>query len=267
MPDLIRDLRDSSSSSGNKPRAKAQKWIISTTEGGLNITVVGQFTVDDLQLNTIGGVYADVTSVNMAHPISQWIRGQLETITLTSEFFAEHQDDEITSRFADLLRLTRRDEKLMRPPVCVFSFGTKLSMMCHLEHVANVAYGPLRPDGTPQRIRFTLTLRNYTPSVVNPTDPSKPEHQSRMRKVKTGDTYESISADEYGEAMNGEFLRRWSGYRPDLKEGDEVHILAADYIARQGRVRPRSAILYQMTVNPKVAVLLMAARAGSLIDV
>jgi len=269
--DVIRDLRPNANddanygrvdTSGNKPRAKAQKWVIESEEAG--ISVVGQFTVDDLQLNTVGGVYADITSVNQSHPITQWIRGQLETVTLNSEFFAEHKNDEVTTRFGDLLKLARRDDTWGRPPICMFSFGTKLSMMCFLEHVANIGFGPLRPDGTPQRIKFTLTLRNYTPNLQQPTDPSIPGHQSLWRVAKTGDTYESIARREYGDAMVGEFLRRWHSYRPNLVEGDKVHILTKSYVAQLGRVLPQSPILYHTTTNPKVAAIIFAARSSSL---
>jgi hypothetical protein len=246
----------------NKPRGQLQKWILDSRE--INVTVVGQFTVDDMQLNTVGGVYYDVTSVNQAHPITQWIRGQQETITFVSEFFAEHANDEVTTRFQNLLRLTRRDEDLGRVPVSMFSFGTKLSMSCFVEHVANIAFGPLRPDGTPQRVRFTVTLRSYTPSLVKPTDPTTVPHQSRLRESKTWDTYESIAADEYGDAIKGEFLRRWSGYRPDLTEGDKVHILTLEYVTKQGPIRPQAPILYETSTNPKLASLLFAARSGSL---
>src|SRR5512135_2082540 len=225
---LIRTLRTNEGEDGNKPRYKAQKWTLESIEAG--ITVVGQFSVDELQLNTVGGVYSDITSVNQSHPVTQWIRGQLETVTLNSEFFAQHKDDEVTTRFGDLLKLTRRDDVFARPPVCIFSFGTKLKMQCFLEHVANIAFGPLRPDGTPQRIKFTLTLRNYTPNLQQPTDPATPPHQSLWRVAKTGDTYESIARREYGDALLGEFLRRQDTYRPALVEGDKVHTLTKGYI-------------------------------------
>jgi hypothetical protein len=246
----------------NKPNAKNQKWRISSSEIGVDVE--GQFTVDQIQINTVGGVYAEISTVNQSHPITQWIRGQQETITLTSELWANDSKDDIVSKFTNLLRLTRRDDKLCRAPICSFSFGQALSIQCFLEHVSNIGYGPLRPDGTPQRIHFTLTVRNYVPSVVNPTDPSKPESQSRIRQSKTGDTYESIAADEYGDAALGEWLRRWHRYRPDLTEGDGVHILTVEYMARQGRVRPQTKILKSMTENPDLASYLFAARSGSL---
>ena len=247
-----------------KPRGQAQKWTIASVEMEVPVSVTGQFTVDDMQLNAIGGVFTEITSVNQSHPITQWIRGQQETITLVSEFWAQHYKDSITQQFQDLLRLARRDEDLMRPPICMFSFGTKLSMQCFVEHVSNIAFGPLRPDGTPQRIRFTLTLRNYIPSLVAKTDPSNVSHQSRERYAKAGDTFESIAADEYGDALMGEYLRRWLGYHPDLAVGDKVHILTTDYIAQQGPVLPVSPILYAMMTNPKFAALLFSARSGSL---
>ena len=247
-----------------KPRNAAQQWIISSTEKEVDIKVVGQFPVEDMQLNAIGGVYTEVTSVNQSHPITQWIRGQQETITFVSEFFAQHWKDSITQPFQDLLRLTKRDETLMRPPICMFSFGTKLSMPCFAEHVSNISFGPLRPDGTPQRIRFTLTMRNYVPSVVAKTDPANVSHQSRERAAKEGDTFESIAADEYGDALMGEYLRRWLGYHPDLVVGDKVHILTTDYIAQQGPVRPVSPLLYTITTNARFASLLFSARNASL---
>jgi hypothetical protein len=248
---------------GNKPRSKPQMWVISSDE--IQVTVTGQFPVDDLQLNTIGGNYAEITSVNQQNPISQWIRGQLETVTLTSEFFAQHSQEDVVDKFDHLLMLTRRDDYFFRPPTCVFTFGTKLSRQCQLEHVSNIAYGPLRPDGTPQRIRFTMTLRNYDPSVVQPTDPTNVVKQSRMRAAKTGDTYESIAADEYrGNAMAGEYLRRWLRYHPDLVEGDKVHILTQDYIAQQGPVYPQSPLLFAMTAYQKFSAALFDARSGSL---
>lgn len=246
----------------NKPQSKDQKWRISSKETGVDVE--GQFTVDQININTIGGIYADITTVNQSHPITQWIRGQLETITLTSELWAKDRTDNIIEKFTNLLKLCQRDENLHRPPICIFSFGSALSIQCFLEHVSNVGYGPLRPDGTPQRIHFTLTVRSYVPSVVNPTDPSKPERQSRIRKAKTGETYESIAFDEYGDASLGEFLRRWSRYRPDLTEGDGVHILTVEYMARQGRVRPQTQILRTMTENQDLADYLFSARSSSL---
>jgi len=224
-----------------KPNGINQLWSLSSPEASLSVT--GQFPIEEIDLGSIGGTFADITSVNQAHPITQWVRGNLENITFEATLRAMDEDDEIGPAWETMQKFARRDSDLLRQPVCEFAYGSDIAMTCFVDSISNIRAGYLRPDGSLRDIKFTVTLRRYVPSVQRSTDPSEPESLSRFRYAKTGDSYESIAFDEYNQAIFGEILRRFHRYRPDLTEGDVVHVLPLNYVLKRRKIRPQASQL------------------------
>jgi hypothetical protein len=224
-----------------KPNRVEQEWLLDAEEIG--IVVRGQFPINELHMDGLGGHYVDVYTTNMAHPITQWVHGNQQKITFESMFWAKDSVQSITQEWEWLIQLTQRDIQIKRPPVCLFMCGTEIKETVFVENVTNVKIGTMRPDGTLQSVHFTMTLRKYVPSTSRPTDPSMPEPKSAIHQVHTGDTYESIARDYYDQPLYGEALRRYHGFHPDLAEGDKVHVLPYTYVMRQKKLSSQSYML------------------------
>lgn len=247
-----------------KPTKEDQGWTLSTEESGARIFVRGQFAINELHMDGLGGLYADIFTVNMEHPITQWIHGNQQKITFDSMFWAPDFDTGITLKWENMVYLTQRDPVLRRPPVCVFTCGTEIAETVFVENITNVKIGTMKPDGTLQSVHFTLTLRKFVPSTSRPTDPSTPEPKSAIHQAKTGDTYESIARMAYNQPLYGEVLRREAGFHPDLKEGDRVHVLPVTYVMRQKRIEAQAWMLGVDTLVRDRLMELFTLRAKSM---
>ena len=237
------------------------KWTIKSRETG--ITVVGQFPADVISQGPISSVFGDITSVNQSQPITQWLRGNLDTMSFQSLLMSKDNDHDIKSKWDSLKKLARRDSNLKRLPVCIFTVGQHIALVCYLESISNIQL-KVRNSGKLNKVDFTLTLRRYTPNVQQPTDPNKPESLSRGRRSKQGESYESIAADEYGHAIYGDVLRRYHRYKPDLEEGDRVHVLPLLYVLRQKKLEPQAPILNNDAVSKTHRDDLFASRSTEL---
>ena len=214
-------------------------WVLMDLDH--KVDVVGQFVPEDVSR----GVSAELAvegSVGRDHPIVMWIRGEAEEVTFRARLWATDAEDfSVEDRLVALENLVRRSTELERPPICAFAWGISatLTMDCLVKSVGGVSYDEVRPDGSLRGVSLTITLIRYEEVSWEATDPSVPEHHTRIRRARRGDTYESIALDEYGDAQLGAILRqlnpRGDPGMPlaDLRADDGVHVLPEDFLRRQ----------------------------------
>lgn len=206
---------------------------------------VGQFVPQDVTKTVAGRVEAG-ESVNRDHPILQWVSGEVEEVTFRAKLWAaDSEDNAVEERLARLEALCRRNSDLGRPPVCGFSYGVlgTLQMDCLVRSIGGVVYDEVREDGTLRGVSLQITLLRYEAPDWTVTDPSVPERFTRVRPSRRGDTYETVAAEEYGDALLGVLLRQLNPRTPgmplaDLRRGDGVHVFPEEYL-RTLEVRPQ----------------------------
>lgn len=190
--------------------------------------IVGQFAPGGLTHNISGNIVSG-TNPNSQYPIIQWLSGELEVVSFEVRLWAKDSlDFSIQQRFERLQNLVIRNDDLKRPPICTFTWGN-LDLDCLIRSLRNIRYDDLRNDGTQRGITCQLTLERYEEVTLEATDSSVPDTDTRIRKAKKSDTYESIAQDEYGNAELGVLLRQKNPRKlnmllSDLNVGDPVHI-------------------------------------------
>lgn len=199
-------------------------------------TIYGQFIAQDVSKDVSGSI-AESSSVNRQSPILQWVGGELEVVTFRARIWANNKDESIEDNVLALEDLVKRNTDLKRPPVCTLSIGTitTLDMDCLVASIGGVVYDEPRDDGSLRGVQLSITLKKYEEIDFTVTDPSVPESFTRKRRAKKGDTYESIAADEYGNAMLGVLVRQLNPRLPsmdlaDLNPRDPVHIYPEEYL-------------------------------------
>lgn len=190
------------------------EWSLTTVESVRayrNFTVTGQFpVVDDGITWSLNSTVAELGAHGQSHPLIQWIRGELETITLPVMFFSRHSDDDIEQRFKSLKKLRDWDRLLRRAPVCRFTFGSILGTLCIVRGLGDVKIYRLRTDGMARRIELTVTMSKYVPyKLIKSTD--KPKRDTLHHKVGRLDrSWEMLAIRAYGPefALWGDRLRK-----------------------------------------------------------
>lgn len=199
--------------------------------------IVGQFIAQNVTKNLSGNI-ARASSYNSQYPIIQWVSGELETISLTTKFFAHDSTDfTVEDRLNRLEDLVRRNSDLKRPPICSFSVGDihSLSVDCLVRSIGGITYDEPRNDGTLRGVTLQINLERYVDVEFTATDPTVPPSFTRIRRAKRGDLYEDIALDEYGDPELGILLRQFNPRIPgmdlsELRAKDPVHIYPEEYL-------------------------------------
>lgn len=258
---------------GGGPSAKA--WALKNNDTGQEI--LGQY----LPQNYTEGASANISetsTVNQQDPFQQWTGGNTESSSFDVRIFAYSSESTVLQDVQILKDATKKDEQLNRPPIFTFKYGVDIAYTCFVESVKNIKYDEFRADGTIRGATLSITLRKI--ENLPATDPSglselvitgkqisdffensfsdiidvfgaSPHKKSRTIKAKEGDTFESIAAREYGNALVGDILRRAQPDKVNLKPGDDV-ILIDDVEIFQIKVQPLSPPLQRNPISKAV---------------
>lgn len=213
-------------------------WVLVDLDHGDE--VVGQFFPQDLT-KTVETEIAESPSLGRQDPFTFWLNGSTETITFRARIWNQYDNDVTASEMIERLeRLTKKNEDIGRIPVCNFGWGfdLTLTMDCLVKSIGGVTYDEIRPDGSIRGATLQITLVRYSPATIKATDPTVPESQTRIRRAKAGDTYESIFRDEYGDPLLGTVARQYNPRIPgmplaDLRPLDPVHVYDEDWLRRK----------------------------------
>jgi hypothetical protein len=198
--------------------------ILTRRDPGSPRRIVFEFSPDDLTQEA-SSTWADVSSLGREHPVQQFVRGNLETITFTARLFARHQAENIRDTIEALKRSVKADRKLGRPPIFDFVWGLAVVDVVVVQSVGGVRITSIRPNGTVRDATLSITLRHYEPYTLAKTDPDARQRDTFYLRAGEGVSWESVARDHYGDALMGEFLRRLSPEMPFLRTGALVKVL------------------------------------------
>jgi len=218
-----------------------------------NTKFSGQYLAENATEN-VGTRINSQQSLNADSSNKQWVGGQDNTFTYDARIYAIHGLKDVASKIAQLKSFTRKREDLNRAPIFTFSLGTQLSFSCFVTSVGGIKYDELRSDGTLRGATFSIELNILDEkqtdgsislaSVIKSVGgvittavgfaagfglvniPGGSLHTiGRTVKAKDGDTFESIAALEYGDALVGDILRRANVNIFNIEAGDEVTLV------------------------------------------
>lgn len=235
---------------GASPEAKV--WTLEGIDEGFKTRFQGQYIAQGMEEN-VGSVLGETTSVGKAKPDFQWLHGEGEDFNFTARIYAHSSFSNIKQQIELLKTFARRDKGLKRAPRALFSTGTEIGFTCFVRGI-KIIYDELREDGSLrgcvcniglQKIEDTITQNSATSlrsqvkfsfgqiqsgaSLFSPSArgviniPGGSLHTiGRKFKVKQGDTFESIAAKEYGNALLGDILRRAQPEKEPITPSDEI---------------------------------------------
>lgn len=228
----------------------------------------GQFPLENVTQNA-GASYQEAWTLNRNEPIVQWIHGVVEEWTFATVLRSTHSLDDISSKVKWLQDSVRKDDKLGRPPIYVWTWGS-IEVACYITNLGGVQWNmqPVGPTGKalPREVRFSITLRKYTPFDIKVTDPNSPFAagltDTLYVNAKVGQTYEALAATRYGNPLWGDLLRRRHPSKPHLQAGDVVALPKAERFL-DADLEPEAAPLQRTEEGLRVRQALFQLRGAS----
>ena len=200
------------------------------------------------------------------HPLIQWVKGNVQTISLPVMLFSRDELEDIEPRYENLKKLWARDRLLKRPPVCRFTFGRVLSTLCKIRSLGGVKIYPLRPGGKARQIDLTITLVRYVPLKLVEADTRKPVRESLQYTVGRGErSYEMLAVRLYGQgaALWGDRLRKRNQDQAFAAGiGSEVKIPSSNIVLKE-KVQPEFHVFKRgdATAEARVREMFVARNA------
>jgi len=243
----------------------------------------GQHIAENLT-EAVSARISDQGSLNKQDTEKVWLGGDPGTLTFTTRIWATSNVKSVRASINKLRTFTKRDPKLKRAPMFVFTAGTDLSFNVFVKSIGGISYDRPRQDGTIRGATFNVTLL-VIDEVVTETQsmslgslvktglglilpnsvsnavssfldiPGGSLHtKGKMVIVKDGQTFEHIAQLEYGDASVGDILRRAYYNSPlnliknSLEVGDYLDLVDDNEIYSIP-VEPQSIALKTDTVN------------------
>jgi hypothetical protein len=187
-----------------------------------------------VRISGVGGNIVKQERMGFQNPIVQWTSGLHKTITFTSVLFAEDTEADIKNELVQFENLTLRNDKLGRPPICVFSLGSQISETVIVESI-DQDISPVRPEGKLRQVTLDITLVKYKPFSQVQIDATKPGKESYYLVVTRAEaSYEEIAKRYYGNPLQGDRLRKRHPEMPLMPTvGSTVNVPAKSIILRE----------------------------------
>ncbi len=231
-------------------------WTLVGQDTGFDVEFEGQFTAENVE-ETVGANLGETTTVGKQQPDLQWLNGDSDLVTFTTRIWATNSLKNIKQQIELLKSFARRNEKLKRAPLFLFTSGTEMGFTCFVKGV-KLKYDELRTDGALRGAVIDLTLQKVEEKITKDAGASLASQIKfaagiiagvagiagvvkklvnipggslhtidRSVDVKQGMTFESIAAAEYGNPLYGDILRRTQPGLANLKVGDKVQLVEA----------------------------------------
>ena len=248
-----------------------------------NLTFEGQFTAENYRESGGDQSLGEASSINKSAPAFQFLSNDGETVTFQARFYATNSFKNIKQQIELLKIFKKRDPDLKRPPKFIFTFGTEIGFVCFVKKV-DFAYDELRSDGSIRGVVANITLQKIDKTKQGSDSaatslsskikaaagivagaagivaqikkriniPGSSLHTiDRTRLAKSGDTFERIAQQEYGNALLGDILRRAQPEKANLKTGDTV-ILVDPTEINAIEITPQATALKDTQVNAEL---------------
>ena len=192
-------------------------------------------------LKDLSSNWNETAGIGQEKPRLQWTGGKLKTLEFDALFFLEINKGDLEGVLDTFEYLVEKDDKLLRPPTCDFQYGKNVFLKCIVEEISNVQLSEARKDGKLRSVKAHFKLKEYVPFDLEEAGSAEEETaETRYVHAKDGDTFESLAAVEYGDALKGEVLRQRARGVVDLEVNDVVKLLDPDHPAILAPVLPKA---------------------------
>lgn len=142
--------------------------------------------------------YGEVTMPGYTSPVTQFVSGQSETLSMELFFDTYERREDVTQYTDEVDALLRVDGDLHAPPVVRFVWGSLTFKGVLTE--ARKSFTLFLDDGTPVRARLRVTFKEYvTPAEQRQREPRHSADRATTHRVTRGDTLWGIAATQYGD--------------------------------------------------------------------
>lgn len=185
---------------------------------------------------TIGGNLVKQNRFGEQDPIIHWTHGQPKDMRFTGMLYARHtgESDDVQDLFDSLKLLAIKDKDLGRPPIVMFTFGSRESEVVLIERVDPTIVS-VDKDGFTKEIRFDISMTRYVPFSQSQIDPTKPAKESFYLVASAAEqSYEAIALRRYGNPLLGDRIRKRHPQEPFApRVGSIVHIPPKSIVLRE----------------------------------
>ncbi len=225
--------------------------------------LVGQYPLQNTQ-EAQSAHYESVFSMNRQEPITQWIHGVAQVWTFGTMLRQLDSSDDIEARVRWLQDSVRKDDKLGRPPLYVWNWGTE-EVSCFITSIGGVSWdmapnGPLGPSL--RQVTFNITLQKYVPYDIEVTDPGAPPRDTFFKNAQVGATYERMAQERYGDPLWGDHIRRRHPALPYPVAGSVIALTDAENLV-DADLEPESPALQRTEEGLNARQELFALRGAS----
>jgi len=249
--------------------AFATNWLIANQD--TDEVIEGDFEAQDVS-RSVSSTFTEHFSLSRQSPITQFLHGNVTTLSFTGRFFVDPAILSITGlpfagpvpallgktpgnryslrpseKMSKLEAWAGVDPELQRPPVVLFSIGNgELSQISLIEQISDIRYDRPMLTGEIRGCTFTVHLRQFIPFDMEKA--SQPPPESRWHHTRTGDYYELIAESEYGFPLLGDVVRKRNADKSIIHEGDTIKFPSLGAIQNTSVV-PRSIALTGFTTD------------------
>lgn len=181
----------------------------------------GQFHPEDMTMD-VSSSYNEKFSLNRQHAITQFLHGDVETISFRSRFVATTAIENLEDHLATLKSFVRRDDSAFRPPILEFSVGNGgfalFDNQCILKSLSGIRYHRPTFAGGLRHVEFTVNLREYKEATIKDLAIGN----TRFHRAKFADYYEALTEREYGNPLLGDVIRKLHPDKPNIQTGNVI---------------------------------------------
>ncbi len=175
------------------------KAIIINVDTGQIVPVM--FNPPEYQLQKTNQ-FAEIGIPGLDSSLLQFVRGSAQTLTMELFFDTSDRGTDVRSFTDSVIAFTTLNPHTHAPPQLLFIWGS-LVFPCVLESVSQ-QFDFFNPMGLPLRARLNVTLKGFDRlETLLSRVPLQSSDRTKQRVVKSGETLQSIAAQEYGDA------RKW----------------------------------------------------------
>jgi len=213
----------------------------------LNVDTVeeleGQYEAEGITEN-VGAAYANVHGLNRQSAITQFLHGEVDTLSFDARLFAHDTFfSSVTDDLNTLKSWVRRDDRVARPPIIVFWVGdASIYLECVITKISGITYDTQTVLGAVRGCSMNIELAQYVPFELE----SGPAPETRYHRTKSREYPELLAVREYGDPMLGVIIRHRHPQKLLFLPGDTAKLPSVDAIKNKPRV-PQSNALKGLT--------------------
>ncbi len=228
--------------SGIQRGAVQARWILASEEVGVSVRAPHEVRAVQENLNLQATTFGSLTDSEFS---SMMMASQPRTIGCTAEWRARNNRDDIRPDSEKLKRLAKKDPKVGRHPLILFRWA-HLNLEGYVQSMTFEWVDGVfdAPPFLPQGFVVRLTVVAAQPRILERS--SRFERFTKYRRLGSGETFDSVAWDEYGDPDIGNTLRR---HNPQVAltgevPGDVIRIFEpSNKIIREADAEPQSPAL------------------------